>query len=253
VTDLAPTGESAPVALPPPPRATPQLTDGGAVALAACTALAAWWHRPVPVVLLVGAAVGIVLLRRPAVLLVGVTVLASGLAARSYAGLTPVAAAPWRGVATLVADPVPTMFGWKADVRIGHRRVELAASQGAGGALSQALAGERVRVDGRLAPPRPGSPWLIPRHVVGRLSASSVERVDGGTTPWRAANRFRRLLDAGSASIGEPNRSLYAGFVLGDDRDQPPEIVDDFRGSGLTHLLVVSGDNARSTLFLCRR
>jgi competence protein ComEC len=90
----------------------------------------------------------------------------------------------------------------------------------------------------------------VPRHVVGRLAATSIERVDAGSAPWRAANRFRRLLQRGAATMPEPERSLYAGFVLGDDRDQPPEIVDDFRGAGLTHLLVVSGQNVAFLLVL---
>lgn len=236
--------------LPPAPRTAAQLTDGAAVALAASAAVAAWWHRPVPAVLVVAVVIGLALVRHPVALVLAVTVLASALAARSYAGLRPVSAGPTREVVTLVADPVPTAFGWKADVRLGRRRVELTASQGAGGALSRALAGERVRVEGRLSPPRPGSPWLVPRHVVGRITATSIDRVDGGSAPWRAANRFRRLLDGGSEVIDEPNRSLYGGFVLGDDRDQPPEIVDDFRGAGLTHLLVVSGQNVAFVLVL---
>ena len=45
-------------------------------------------------------------------------------------------------------------------------------------------------------------------------------------------------------------RALYAGFVLGDDRGQPVEITDDFRASGLSHLLVVSGQNVAFVLAL---
>jgi competence protein ComEC len=35
--------------------------------------------------------------------------------------------------------------------------------------------------------------------------------------------------------------------VLGDDSQQPPELVDDFRAAGLSHLLVVSGQNVAFT------
>jgi competence protein ComEC len=217
-------------------------------------AVAAWFaalaHRPVPAWALLLTVVGVVIVRRPSVAVAGVAVLATGLAARSHAGLAPVASGPFRGVVTLVSDPSPTTFGWRADVRSGRRRVELDAGDAAGGALSGALTGERVLVEGRLAPPAPGSWWLVPRHVVGRLSATSVERVDAGSAPWRAANRFRRLLADGASSMGDPQRSLFAGFVLGDDRDQAPEIVDDFRGAGLTHLLVVSGQNLAFVLVL---
>src|SRR4029078_10820073 len=40
------------------------------------------------------------------------------------------------------------------------------------------------------------------------------------------------------------------GFVLGDDRGQSFETVDDFRASGLAHLLVVSGGNVACVLAL---
>ncbi|MCU1370319.1 MAG: comEC [Ilumatobacteraceae bacterium] len=236
--------------LPPAPEARPQLDDRAAVVLAIGAWVGAAAHRPLPVIGMAAAAAVVALLRRPMVLVVGVTIVASGLAARSHAGLRPVAAGPWSGVVTLVSDPAPTPFGWRADVRLGGRRVELGADEAAGGSLSAALTGERIRVQGRLAPPRPGSPWLVPRHVVGRLDAASIDRVDAGTAPWRAANRFRRLIESGAAGMGDPERSLYAGFVLGDDRDQPPEIVDDFRGAGLTHLLVVSGQNVAFVLVL---
>jgi len=36
---------------------------------------------------------------------------------------------------------------------------------------------------------------------------------------------------------------LARGLVIGDDRDQPPEMVERFRTSGLSHLMAVSGQN----------
>jgi competence protein ComEC len=38
-------------------------------------------------------------------------------------------------------------------------------------------------------------------------------------------------------------RSLFLGFVIGDDRGQPPALVTAFRDSGLAHLSAVSGEN----------
>ncbi len=248
MTAVLPPVRSAP--LPPPLAGGAQLTDRGAVGLAAAVWIAALVHRPVPLVAALLAVALAVAVRRPAVVVMAAVLLASALAARSHAGLAPVAAGRVDGVVTLVADPAPTAFGWRADVRLGRKRVELRAHDSAGGALGRALTGERLRVAGRLAPPRPGSPWLVPRHVVGSLTATRVERVDGGAVPWRAANRFRRLLVEGSQVMAEGRRALYAGFVLGDDRDQPPEVVDDFRGAGLTHVLVVSGQNVAFVLVL---
>src|SRR5690606_22030929 len=140
--------------------------------------------------------------------------------------------------------------GSRADVRVGTRRVEMRASQGAAGMLDGALAGETLRVSGRIGPPPDGSPWLVPRHVSGRLVAERIE-IDGRGAPHhRAANRLRRLLERGAEVLPPTARSLYGGFVLGDDRGQPPEVTDDFLGAGLTHVLVVSGSNVAFVLVL---
>lgn len=220
--------------------------------LAVAVWIGASLHRPLPVVLALVVVAASFAARRPAVLVLGGALLGSALGAAAWAGMGPVAPAPYEGRATLVADPEPLPFGVQVDVRVGRRRVQLLAHGSAGGTLSSALAGERVWVQGRLRPPPAEAPWLVPRHVVGRLDAERVERIDGGATPWRAANRFRRLLTRGAEALPEPSRSLYGGFVLGDERGQPPEVVDDFRGSGLTHLLVVSGQNVAFVLVLVR-
>lgn len=226
------------------------MSDRQAVLVAVGVALGAWWHGAVPVV--VGAAlVGTALVARwPWLLVFGGFALAAGLGARAWSGLDPIAPARFSGPVTLLADPADTPYGVRVDVRVGARRVELEASGTAAGAVARSLAGERLVVRGRLGPPPPDAPWLVPRHVVGRLRVTATERLDGGAAPWRAANRFRRLLVGGADVLPEPERSLYGGFVLGDDRGQPPEVVDDFRGSGLTHLLVVSGQNVAFVLVL---
>ncbi|WP_426575056.1 ComEC/Rec2 family competence protein [Aquihabitans sp. McL0605] len=244
-----PAGASSPP-LPGPLAVRGQLGDGAAVALAVAASLGAWWHRPLPLAIGVGLAVTGVLVRRSAVLVVAVFVLAGTLGARAYAGLAPLGARPFQGTVTLVADPATTPFGATADARVDGHRVEVEASGAAAGALGASLAGEVLLVTGHLGPPPPHSPWLVPRHVAGRLTVTTAERSGGGAAPWRAANRFRRLLSNGAAVMPEPERSLYGGFVLGDDRNQAPEIVDDFRGSGLTHVLVVSGQNVAYVLVL---
>ncbi|MGI8709565.1 MAG: ComEC/Rec2 family competence protein [Acidimicrobiales bacterium] len=228
------------------------LTDAGAVVLAVAVVLGAWWAHPLPVVVGLALVAAAYVVNRPSILILAGLILASGLGARAMSGLAPPTPATYRGPATLVSDPEPMAFGTRADVRIGHRRYELWTGGSATGSMARALAGERVVVGGRIGPSRPGSDWLVPRHVVGRFEATRVDPLDGGAGPWRAANRFRRLLGRGAEVLPEPAGSLYGGFVLGDDRGQPPEIVDDFRGSGLTHLLVVSGQNVAFVLVLTR-
>ena len=62
------------------------------------------------------------------------------------------------------------------------------------------------------------------------------------------ANRFRRVLVEGGASLEPAQRALFTGFVIGDDRETAGETRADFRASGLTHLLAVSGANVAFVL-----
>ncbi|MCB0976203.1 MAG: ComEC/Rec2 family competence protein [Acidimicrobiales bacterium] len=233
------------------------MSDRAAIYAALLAVLGAWWHHPVPILVGVTTAVAALGFRRPWLLGLSLLFLASNLGSRAVDGLSPVRESRFSGTVTLVSDPVETRFGLRADVRASiedseapEKHLELRASEGAGGTLSNAAAGQRLHVEGRLAPPPPDAPWLVPRHVVGRLSADRIEPLDEGAWPWRAANRVRTLLADGTSSMPETTRSLYLGFVLGDDRGQPPEIVDDFRASGLTHVMVVSGQNVAFLLAL---
>jgi competence protein ComEC len=53
---------------------------------------------------------------------------------------------------------------------------------------------------------------------------------------------------AGGRVLPQDRQALYGGFVLGDDRGQSAVLEADFRGAGLTHLLVVSGENVAFVL-----
>lgn len=234
----------------PTPTERRVLDDRATVVLAAITWFGALHPHPIPVA--AGAIIATVALnrRRPWLLGLGLLLLASALAQRAHDGLEPPASASFDGIVTLVSDPIDTGFGMRVDVKSGGRRYELRTTGAPSGALGTASAGERVRVVGRIGPSPPDSPWLIPRHVAGRMTARRIERHDPGNALHRGANRFRRLLQRGAEPMGEPTRSLFGGFVLGDERGQTPEIADDFLGSGLTHLLVVSGSNVAFLLVL---
>ena len=182
--------------------------------------------------------------RLPVVLCVGAALLASALAARSWQGLHPPARGPWAGTVTLVGDPVDVGAAVRVDVRIDGKRVEAWAHGANASRLRARLAGERVAVAGRLtAVPDRERGWLARRHVGARMSITRAGRWAPGGAVARLANGLRRRLVGGAGSLPPTTRSLFTGFVIGDDRGQPPEVVDDFRGAGLTHLLVVSGEN----------
>ncbi len=245
-------GASDHAALPPPSAPRRQLGDGAVVALLAATVVGAWWHPSVSLATAL-AALGVAGgLRSPWLAVMGAGLLAASLAGRSLEGLEGAARAPITATATLVSDPVRSPYGVSADVRFGGHRWLLRASEHGAGALERSLAGERVQVEGRTRPPPEGAGWMVPRHLVGMLDADRVERVDAGGAAARAANRLRRAIEDSLGGWTRTDRSLVMGFVLGDGRDQGPATVADFRGSGLSHLLVVSGQNVAFVLALCR-
>jgi len=229
------------------------MSERAAVAMAAATAVGAHLGGgPAP---LVGALLVLVAVvaRRPWLLCLAAALLAAELADRAHAGLDPVASGPHHGWVTLVGDPEPLDSGGViVIVAVGGRRVEATAHGPPAWAFEDRLAGERVEVDGRLRGPGPPSPWQTQRRIVGRLDVTSVGRTAPAAPISEAANGLRRTLEAGAASLPARARSLLTGVVLGDDRHQPPELADDFRAAGLTHLLAVSGQNVAFLLVLAR-
>ena len=235
------------------PLVTVRMSDLTAVVLALATAGGAWAARPLPLLpVLAVAAVGVGL-RRPAVVVIGAALAASALGARAEAGLRPPVVGRWQGTATLVGDPadVPGLGVVRVDVRIRGKRVEAQARGRAAARLRGRLAGEQVSLSGEVEEvPASASAYLSRRHVAARMTVAEVGRWSPGAAPSRLANGLRRTLVSGAESMTPERRALYAGFVLGDDRGQPVEITDDFRAAGLSHLLVVSGQNVAFVLAL---
>jgi competence protein ComEC len=69
------------------------------------------------------------------------------------------------------------------------------------------------------------------------------EKYGEGSAMMRAANRMRRSLVDGVQSMPHDLRALFTGLVIGDDREQSREMINDFRASGLSHVCAVSGQN----------
>lgn len=223
------------------------------VALAAAVALGALVARPVPMAaMLAVVALALVAGRRlPVLVCAAGLVLASGLGARAWAGTAPVAAHDVDGAVTLVSDPEVVRGATRAVIELEGHRVEAWARGSVGAALGRRLAGEVIEVRGRVTPP----PELVARrlaerHIVGRLQVEATGGWSAGSPASRSANRVRRTLVDGAASMGGTERALFTGFVLGDDRAQRPEVVDEFRAAGLSHLTAVSGQNVALTLAL---
>lgn len=186
--------------------------------------------------------------RRVVLLAIAVGFLTSGLGQRALDGLDGIDARSVVGEATLLSDPTPSFGGLQMDVRFDGRRLEARADGSAVHDLRERLAGEVVHLHGTVEPVPAGQPWLVTRHVSGRLRVLRVDGWHPGDPAARIANGLRRTLAAGTEPLDDRQRSLFTGLVIGDDRHQPADLADAFLGAGLTHLLAVSGQNVAFAL-----
>ncbi|MEO0493631.1 MAG: ComEC/Rec2 family competence protein [Actinomycetota bacterium] len=188
--------------------------------------------------------------RSPVVALVAVLALTGWLGERAEQGLDPPPAAKVDAWVTLTGDPRASgPVGVRASARWGSHRVSLSAHGPVAGRLDDALAGEQVHVVGSFRPAR-GDSWTRWRHEVGTITVTEVRGHVVGSPLTDGANAIRRLLQGGAASLDRDDRAVFAGMVVGDDREQSAVVADDFRAAGLGHLLVVSGQNVAFVLAL---
>lgn len=100
------------------------------------------------------------------------------------------------------------------------------------------LPSQQVTAVGRLGPARPGD------ANAAVLSARGPPReVTSPSTVQSAAGLLRAGLREAVTPLPPAERGLLPGLVLGDVTAMPPELVEDFRTTGLTHLTAVSGAN----------
>lgn len=151
-------------------------------------------------------------------------------------------------LATVTSDPRPTegRYGPVVLVRLDVREV---TGRGTAHALSApvlVLAGEdwldvplgaTVRAAGRLSPADGGD-------LAAVLGARGPPEVVGAPDVWwRGAAAVRASVRDAVAHRPDPERALVPALVDGDDTGLDAAVADDFRTTGLTHLLAVSGTN----------
>ncbi len=97
--------------------------------------------------------------------------------------------------------------------------------------------GAAVRVTGHLSPSTQGD-------VAASLSTHGPPEVTAGPDPWwRISAHLRAALRRSVSGLPPDRRALVPALVDGDDTGLDPALQDDFRTTGLTHLLAVSGTN----------
>jgi competence protein ComEC len=112
------------------------------------------------------------------------------------------------------------------------------------------LPSQRVRAEGRVKDPGRGS------DVAAVLSARGAPAVRSGPSHvQRAAGRLRQGLREATSGLPADERGLLPGLVDGDTSRLDPALREDFRATGLTHLVAVSGTNVAvvlsAALLLC--
>jgi competence protein ComEC len=140
------------------------------------------------------------------------------------------------------------------DVIVAHLRVERVTTAGREYAVRspvlvvssdrtwlQLLPSQRIRSEGLLRPAR--------GDVAALLSARGTVRVLGPPSRvQQVAAALRAGLRRAVRSLPPAERGLLPGLVVGDVSALPPEVQDDFRTVGLTHLVAVSGTNVAIVL-----
>ncbi len=119
-------------------------------------------------------------------------------------------------------------------------------------ALRVVEAGDRVVLQGRLAALGSGAyddraRW---RHAVAALDDAQVVGLARPRGLLAVADAIRSVILRGTRSLPPTPRALVAGFLLGDTRGIPTAVIDEYRASGLSHLLAVSGENVAFVMAL---
>lgn len=212
-----------------------------------------WWSVAVAAVLVLG---WLALRPRRTVLAVALVLGAAGCVTTLRAeqvARSPVAAlaadrAVVRVSGTVTSDPRRTSAPY-GDVVVTRIEVREVTGRGATYALSAPVLvlgdgdwselglGSRVRASGRLAP-------ADGPDLAAVLGARGPPVVTGDPDAWwDAAAAVRASIRGAVADRPDAQRALVPALVDGDDAGMDEDLADDFRVTGLTHLLAVSGTN----------
>ena len=152
-----------------------------------------------------------------------------------------------RFVATVSSDPRP-VIGAHSTGQMLSLQIHRLTGRGTTYSLSvpvlafgdDAWAGVRlgatVRGIGRLAP-------ADADDVAAVLDVAAPTVVARPGVWWRASGALRAAIREAVAQRPQEQRALVPALVDGDDAGVPDDLADDFRATGLTHLMAVSGTN----------
>lgn len=157
-----------------------------------------------------------------------------------------------RDDAVVLERPRPSRFGSSAVLRLGNGARVIARAPGRLRWPAGGDPGTVVAVTGTVRAPRRSAtsafdwPGYLRRRGIGaEVALYALEptgRRRGGAAGVIDAMR-RRAERALASGLPPPKAALARGMVLGQDEAIEPSVRDEFRASGLAHLLAVSGQN----------
>ncbi len=224
------------------------MSDRQVAVAAVLIGCAARWHPGLPMWIAAGLAVFGAAVRRPWLLVLGCALIAGARAGGDLRSLEAVRPGPLHGMATVRTDPRPGPFATTFDVSLAGTRYAVEVSGGNIGSVSNLRVGEEIELNGVVRRFAQRQPWQIARHLAARLNVDHVGGFVEASFPWRLANGLRGMVLAGADGLDRDAAPLFKGLVLGDDSDHDDALVHRFRTSGLSHLLVVSGENVAFVL-----
>lgn len=185
----------------------------------------------------------------------------SGIHHRGLDGALLASLAPERVLleGTLKTDPRETSLGWSATARVlraawPNGAATLRSSVWVSGSdeLPNVRRGDLVRLEGVLRVPEDEDFAEALRHkgIPAQLQLRTLTRLGPSPSAFvRATQAARRVVGSSIERVFPPKEAgLLLGLLLGDDSRLDPGLERDFRASGLSHLLVVSGGNVAMVL-----
>ena len=215
------------------------------MALAAVTVLAVWVGDIGVALLAAGVVALLIRARWIALALVLLSAIGVLRADQAWTALAPDALGEYHGWARVVDDPQPYPGSTRVILELDGERFEF-WSRGRAQQLRvrEWRGGEWVAVSGfRNALDAQRAGRVAWQHVVGDFELEWASDVDVGDPVARASNRVRASIERAATHLPADDGALFRGLVVGDDRDQPREMIERFRASGLSHLTAVSGQN----------
>jgi competence protein ComEC len=117
------------------------------------------------------------------------------------------------------------------------------------GRYSTIAYGDRLRVEGEMERP-PDDPLFSRREYLARQGIHSqmmapeitLEATNEGSPIYRAIYGIKdRARATIQRALPDPQAALLTGILLGDDSGLPPELEEQFRTTGMTHIIAISG------------